>query len=191
MSPNFENPVMSTGLEKVRFYSNPKEGQWQRTFKLPFIVLVTSLCSKSFKLVFSILWTKNFQIYKWGIQEAEEPEARLPTFTGLWNKQGDSRKASTFASLTTLKPLTVWITTNWKILKETGLLHNLTCLLKNLHVSQEATTDWFQTGKGVWQGWISSSCLINLYAEDIMWNARLNESQTGIKIARRNINHLR
>ena len=112
MSPNFENPVMSTGLEKVSFYSNPKEGQWQRTFKLPFIVLVTSLCSKSFKLVFSILWTKNFQIYKWGVQEAEEPEARLPTFTGLWNKQGDSRKASTFASLTTLKPLTVWITTN-------------------------------------------------------------------------------
>ena len=121
MSPNFENSVMPTGLEKVSFYSNPKEGQWQRAFKLPFIVLVTRLCSKSFKLVFSILWTKNFQIYKWGIQEAEEPEARLPTFIGLWNKQGDSRKTSTFASLTILKPLTVWITTNCgKFLKRQG-----------------------------------------------------------------------
>ena len=96
------------------------------------------------------------------------------------------------------KPLTVWITTNWKILKEMGIPDHLTCLLRNLYADQEATvrtghgtTDWFQIGKGVCQGCISSLCLFNLYAEYIMQNARLDEAQAGIKIARRNINNLR
>ena len=75
---------------------------------------------------------------------------------------------------------------------------HLTCLLRNLYAGQEATvrtwhgtTDWFQIGKGVCQGYILSSCLFNLYAEHIMWNAGLDEAQAGIKIARRNINNLR
>ena len=97
-----------------------------------------------------------------------------------------------------LKPLPVWITTNWKILKEMGITDHLTCLLRNLHAGQEATvkirhgtTDWFQIGKGVCQSYILSPCLFNLYAEHIMQNARLNEAQAGIKIVRRNINNLR
>ena len=97
-----------------------------------------------------------------------------------------------------LKPLTVWIRTNWKILKEMELLTHLTCLLRNLYAGQEATvrtgpgtTDWFQIGKGVRQGCILSPCLFSLYAEDIMRNARLDEAQAGIKISRRNINNLR
>ena len=96
------------------------------------------------------------------------------------------------------QPLTMWITTNWKILKEMGLLDHLTCLLRNLCAGQEATvrtrhgtTDWFQFGKGVRQGCILSPCLFNLYAEYIMRNPGLDEEQTGIKIARRNINNLR
>ena len=96
------------------------------------------------------------------------------------------------------KPLTVWITTNWKILKEVGIPDHLTCLLRNLYAGQEATvrtghgtTDWFQVGKGVRQGCILSPGLFNLYAEYIVWNAGLNEAQAGIKIARRNINNLR
>ena len=75
---------------------------------------------------------------------------------------------------------------------------HLTCLLRNLYAGQEAivrtghgTTDWFQIGKGVRQGCILSPCLFNLYAEYIMRNARLDEAQAGIKIARRNINNLR
>ena len=75
---------------------------------------------------------------------------------------------------------------------------HLTCLLRNLYAGQEATvrtghgmTDWFQIGKGVHQGYVLSLCLFNLYAEYIMQNAGLNESQAGIKIARRNINNLR
>ena len=79
-----------------------------------------------------------------------------------------------------------------------GLPDHLTCLLKNLYAGQEATVrtghgtiDWFQIGKGVHQGYILSPCLFNLYAENIMRNAGLNEAQAGIKIAGRNINNLR
>ena len=86
----------------------------------------------------------------------------------------------------------------WKILQEMGIPHHLTCLLRNLYAGQEATVrtgheaiDRFQLGKGVRQGCILSSCLFNLYAEYIMWNAQLDEAQAGIKIARRNINNLR
>ena len=102
------------------------------------------------------------------------------------------------ALLTMPKPLTVWITINWKILKEMGIPDHLTCLLRNLYAGQEATvrtghgtTAWFQIRKGVHQGCILSPCLFNLYAEYIMRNAGLDEAQAGIKIAGRNINHLR
>ena len=84
----------------------------------------------------------------------------------------------------------------WKILKEMGIPDHLTCLLRNPYACQEATvrtrhgtTDWFQIGNGVCQGCILSPCLFNLYAEYIITNA--DEAQAGIKIARRNINHLR
>ena len=96
------------------------------------------------------------------------------------------------------KPLTVWITTNWKILQEMGIPDHLTCFLRNLYAGQEVTvrtrhgtTDWFQIRKGVCQGYILSPCLFNLYAEYIIRNTRLDEAQAGIKIAGRNINNLR
>ena len=86
----------------------------------------------------------------------------------------------------------------WKILQEIQIPDHVTCLLRNLYACQEATvrtghgtTDWLQIGKGVRQGCILSPCLFYLYAEHIRRNARLNEAQAGIKIARRNINNLR
>ena len=86
----------------------------------------------------------------------------------------------------------------WKILQEMGIKDHLICLLRNLYAGQEATvrtghgtTDWFQIGKGVFQGYILLPCLFNLYAEYIMRNAGLEEAQAGIKIVRRNINTLR
>ena len=86
----------------------------------------------------------------------------------------------------------------WNILNEMGIPDHLTCLLRNLYAGQEATVrtghgtmDWFQIGKGVCQGCILSPCLFNLYAENIMQNARLDESKAGIKITGRNINNLR
>ena len=96
------------------------------------------------------------------------------------------------------KPLIVWITTNWKFLKEMGIPDHLTCLLRNLYAGQEAsvrtghgTTGWFQIGKGVHQGCILSPCLFILYAEYIVRNAGLDEAQGGIKIVGRNTNNLR
>ena len=95
------------------------------------------------------------------------------------------------------KPLTMWITTNGKILKEMGIPDHLTFLLGNLYAGQEATvrtghgtTDWFQIRKGVCWGCIWSPCLYNLYTEYIMRNAELDKAQAGIKIAGRNNNNL-
>ena len=96
-----------------------------------------------------------------------------------------------------LKPLTVWIKSVENSSRD-GNRDHLTCLLWNLYAAQEATvrtgrgtTDWFQTGKGVCQGYISSPCLFNLYAKYIMWNAGLDEAQAGIGVAGGNINNLR
>ena len=95
-------------------------------------------------------------MFKLGLEKAEEPEIKLPTPIASLKKHESSRKTSTSASLTILKSLTVWITTNRKILKEIGIPDHLTWLLRNLYAGQEATartghgtTDWFQIGKGV------------------------------------------
>src|SRR5574337_645327 len=137
-------------------------------------------------------------MFKLDLEKAEEPEIKLPTSAGSSKKQESSRKTSTFALLTMPKPLTVCITTNWKILKEMRIPEHPNCLLKNLYAGQETTvrsghrtTDWFQFGKGVRQGCILSLCLFNIYAEYIMRNTGLEEAQAGIQIARRNINNLR
>ena len=84
-------------------------------------------------------------MYKLDLEKAEEPEIKLPTSVASYKKQANSRKTST-ASLTKLKPLTVWITTNWKVLKEMGI-PDLTCLLRNLYAGQEATV---RTGHEQW-----------------------------------------
>ena len=109
------------------------------------------------------------------LEKAEEPEIKLSTSVHSLKKQEDSRKTTISASLTMLKPLTVWITTNWKILQEMEILDHLICLLRNLYAGQEVTVrtthgkiDWFQIGKGVYQGCILSPCLFNLYAEYVM-----------------------
>ena len=107
----------------------------------------------------------NFQVFKLVLEKAEEPEIKLPTSAESWKKQENSRKTFISALLAMPMPLTVWITINWKILKEMGIPDHLTCLLRNLYAGQEATgrtahgtTDWFQIGKGVRQGCILSPC---------------------------------
>ena len=84
-------------------------------------------------------------MFKLVLEKAEEPEIKLPTSAGSSKKQESSRKISISASLTMPKPLIVWITTNWKILKEMGIPDHLTCLLRNLYAGQEATV---RTGHG-------------------------------------------
>ena len=101
----------------------------------------------------------NFQMFKLVLEKAEEPEIKLPTSLGSSKKQESSRKISIPALLTMPKPSTVWITINWKILKEMGIPDHLT--LRDLYAGQEATvrtghgtTDWFQIRKGVRQGFL-------------------------------------
>ena len=96
----------------------------------------------------------NFQMFKLDLEKADEAEIKLPAPAGSLKKQESSRKTFTFALLTTLKPLSVWITTNRKILEEMGIPDHVTCLLRYLYAGQEATvrtghgtTDWFQIGK--------------------------------------------
>ena len=134
-----------------------------------------------------------------GFRKGGGTRDQIANIPWIIEKQENSRKTSTSASLTTLKPLTVWIITNCeKNFKDMGIPGHLTCLLRNLYAGPEATvrirggtTDWFKTGKGVCQGCILSPSLFNLYAEYIMGNTGLDEAQSGIKIARRNINILR
>ena len=141
----------------------------------------------------------NFQLLKLDLEKAEEPEIKLPASAESSEKQESSRKTSISALLTMPKPFDcVDHNKLWKILQEMGIPDRLTCLLRNLYAGQEATVrtghgtiDWFQIGKGVHQGCILSPCLFNLYAEYIMRNTGLEETQTGMKIVGRNINNLR
>ena len=132
-------------------------------------------------------------------EKPEEQEIKLPTSVGSTKKQESSRENIYFFFTDYAKAFDcVDHNKLWKILKETGIPDHLTCLLRNLCAGQEATvrtghgtTDSFQIGKGVPQGCILSPCLFNFYAEYIMQNARQDEAQAGIKIARRNISNLR
>ena len=143
--------------------------------------------------------TVNFLMFKLVLEKAEEPEIILPTSSGSWKKAREFQKSIYFCFIDYAKAFAcVDPNTLWKILKEMRIPDHLVCLLRNLYAGQEATvrpghgtTDWFHIGKGVRQGCILSTCLFHLYAEYIMRNAGLEETQAGIKIAGRNINNLR
>ena len=94
---------------------------------------------KILQALFNSTSTMNSQMFKLDLEKAEEPEIKLPTSIGSLKKQESSRKTSISALLTMPKPLTVWITINWKILQEMGIPDHLTCLLRNLYAGQEAT----------------------------------------------------
>jgi len=138
-------------------------------------------------------------MFKLVLEKAEEPEIKLPTSAGSWEKQREFQKNIYFCFIDYAKTSDcVDYNKLWKILREMGIPDHLTCLLRNLYAGQEATvqpghgtTDWFQTGKGVHQGCLLLPCLFNFYAEYIVRNAGLDEAQAGVKIAGRNINNLR
>ena len=140
----------------------------------------------------------NFQMFKLVLEKAEEPEIKLPTSAGSWKKQ-EFQKNIYFCFIDYAKALD-WLDYHnlWKILQEMGISDHLTCLLRNLYAGQKATIrtghgtiDWFQIRKRVRQHCILSPYLFNLYAVYIMRNARPDEAQAGIRIAKKNINNLR
>ena len=118
-----------------------------------------------------------------GFRKGRGTRDQIANICWIIEKAREFQKISISALLTMAKPLTVWITINWKILQEMGIPDHLTCLLRNLYAGQEATvrtghgtTDLFQIGKGVRQG-LLSPCLFNLYVEYIMRNTGLEEPQ--------------
>ena len=119
MQANLEHSTVARGLEKVSFHSNPKERQCQRMLKYYAFALIPHASEVMLKILQARLQQyMNFQMFKLDLGKAEEPEIKLPTSVGSSKKQESSRKTSTFALLTTSKPLTVWITINcgkfWK-----------------------------------------------------------------------------
>ena len=131
----------------------------QTTVPLRSFHMLARLCSKSFKLAFNSTWTENFQMYKLYLEKAEEPEIKLSTSDWSSKKQENSRKVTTSASLTTLKPLTVWITTNcgkllkrWEYQTTWPASWEICMQVKKQVRTRHGTTDWFKIGKGVGQG---------------------------------------
>ena len=115
MPANLENSAMATGLEKVSFHPIPKKGNAKECSNYRTIALISHASKVMLKILqarLSNTWTMNFQMFKLGLEQAEEPEIKLPTSAGSRKKQASSRKTSISALLTMPKPLTVWLTIN-------------------------------------------------------------------------------
>ena len=150
MSSNLGSSAVATELEKVSFHSSPKEGQCQNvqtTIQLQSFHMLARLCSKSSKL--AVHEPKTSRCTNW-VQKTQNQRSNCQHLLDHRESKGNSRKTFTSASLTTLKPLTVWMTTNWKILKEMGIPYHLTSLLCNLYAGQDrtlhGTMDWSTLG---------------------------------------------
>ena len=124
MLANLENSAVDTGVEKVSFHSNPKERQCQECPNYHTIAFISHASKAMLKILQARLQQyMNLELpdVQDGLEKAEEPEIKLPTSAGSLKMQESCRKASTAALLTVSKLLTVWITTNWKVLKEMGI----------------------------------------------------------------------
>ena len=199
MPANLENLAVATGLEKVSFIPIPKKGNAKECSNYCTIVLI----SHDSKVMLKILQVRLQQYVnrelpdvQGGFRKGRGIRDQIANNCWIIEKAREFQKNIYFCLIDYAKAFD-YVDHNklWKILK--GPDH-LTCLLRNLYAGQEATvstghktTDWFQIGKWVLQGYILSPCLFNLYAEYIIRNTGLEEAQAGIKIARRNINYLR
>ena len=139
-------------------------------------------------------------MFKLVLEKIEKPEIKLPISAGASKKQESSRKKNIYFCFIDYAKAFDCVDHKklWKILKEMGIPVHVTCLLINLYASQETTvrtrhgtTDWFQIGKGVRQGYILSPCLFNLHAEYIIRDTGLEEAQAGMKISGKDINNFR
>ena len=181
------------------FIPIPKKGNAKECSNYCTIALISHASKVMLKILqapgFSNTWTMNFLIFKLVLEKAEEPEIKLPISIGS-SKKWEFQKNTDFCFIGYTKVF-VSITAKWQILQKMGIPDHLTCFLRNLYAEEEAmvrtgraTTEWFKSGKEVRQGCLLSLSLFNLYAEWIIQNAGLDDSQAGIKIAGRNINNL-
>ena len=180
MPANLENSAVATGLEKVTFHSNPKEGQCQRRFRLPYITVLFSHVSKVMLKILqaSLQQHVNQELpdFQAGFRKGRGTRDQIANIHWITEKVRVFQKSIYFCFVDYAKVFDC-VDNNklWKILKEMGIPDHLTRLLRNLYAGQEAAvrtghgkTDWFQTGEGVRQGCILSPCLLNVFAEYIM-----------------------
>ena len=202
MPANLENSTGATGLEKSVFIPISKKGNAKKCSNYCTIALI----SHASKVILKILQDRLQQYMNCelpdvqaGFRKVRGTRDQIANMHWIIEKAREFQKNIYFCFIDYAKAFhSVDHNKLWKILREMGIRYHLTCLLRNLYAGQEATvrtghgtTDWFQIGKGIRQGCILPPCLFNLYAEYIMRNARLDETQAGIKIARRNIDNLR
>ena len=201
MPANLENSLVATGLEKVYFHSSLKDGQRQRMCKLrhncSHFTCQQAHAQNLPSQALTVPDLRTFRCINWIKKKAEEPGIKLPTSVGLQTKQENSRKTSTSASLTTLKHLTV----DFNKLENSSRDGNARplCLPPEETVCRARSNSQNWTwNNGLVPNWERSvsrlyivTCLLNLYAEHIMRNTRLDEAQAGIKGVRRNISNLR
>ena len=202
MPANVENSAVATGLEKVHFHSSPKTGNAKECSNY----CTTALISHASKVMLKILQARLQQYVNCelldvqaGFRKGRGTRDQIANIHWIIEKARELEKNMYFCLIDYAKAFDcVDHNKLWKTPQEMGIPDHLTWLLRNLYAGQEATVrtghgtiNWFQIGKGVYQGWISSPCLFNLYAEYMMRNTGLDEAQAGIKIAGRNINNLR
>ena len=184
------------------FIPIPKKGNAEECSNYWTIVLI----SHASKIMLKILQAGFQQYMNWGFPDVQAgfrkgrgSRDQIANICRIREKARGFQKNIYFCFIDYAKAFD-WVDLNklWKILKEMEIPDHLTCLLRNLYAGQEATVrtghgtkDWFKIGKEIHQGFILSPCLFNFYAECIMWNARMDESQAGIKISGRNISNLR
>ena len=200
MPSNLEISLVATGLEKSAFIPIPKKGNAKECSKY----CTTALISHTGKIMLKILQVRLQQYVNWelpdvqaGFRKGRGTRDEIANIHRIIEKARVPEKICFCFTDYTKAFACVDHNKLWKILKEMGIPDHLTCLLRNLRAGQEAivgtghgTTDLFKIGKGLHQGCILSPCLFNLYAENITWNARLDEAQAVIQIAGKNINNL-
>ena len=202
MPANLENSAVATGLEKVSFHPIPKKGNAKVCLNYRTIALI----SHASKVMLEILQARLQQYVNHELpavqarfRKGREIRDQIANIRWIMEKAREFQKNLYFCFVDHTEAFDcVDHNKLWKILKEMGIPHHLTSLLRNLYVGQErtvrtghGTTDWFQIGKGVRQGCILSPCLFNLYTDYILRNAGLEEAQARINIAGRNISDLR
>uniref|UniRef100_A0A8B9YUJ7 Reverse transcriptase domain-containing protein n=1 Tax=Bos mutus grunniens TaxID=30521 RepID=A0A8B9YUJ7_BOSMU len=202
MPANLENSAVATGLKRSVFAPIPKKGNAKECSNYRTIALISHASKVMLKILQARLQqyvNRELPDVQAGFRKGRGTRDQIANIRWIMEKAREFQKNIYFCFIDYAKAFDcVDHNKLWTILKEMGIPDHLTCLLRNVYAGQEATvrtghgtTDWFQIGKGVCQGCILSPCLFNFYAEYIMRNAGLEETQAGIKIAGRNINNLR